>query len=411
MLSILEFQARRSAAGAQGRSAQPGIPPTPSPAAPGRDRNRPACTVDDVVSTIPDGGCAQRKEKRFDSPALAIEEKTITPAIEDNAASGQPRQCAAGKEVSQAPGRGRFKGMNPSARSRRQHEKAAPGTSVEKEPANRRRLQPEGASLHPDVFSQECGRLPGKQGAVPTAFTRRNTARPKADTLETRIVIAGILQPAFASRSKEGADSRPVDAKERPQQPDRTVQQNPVRHPGKADSLRRSCSAHRYRLSLIVARMRRKNGVHPRLHGNSGKKIVTLAAGRRLQTGSRFPALPTTDAVRNAVAGTERTDPHCFFGRTGAQIVIDRAGGKGDAGKTPGRAKHGESHEQPCGIAATGNGDEQMRGALETVQKSAGCLKGGIIRAGHGVSSVRNQQDRRLCSEETLLFTALEASG
>src|SRR5690606_25592035 len=58
-----------------------------------------------------------------------------------------------------------------------------------------------------------------------------------------------------------------------------------------------------------------------------------------------------------------------------------------------------------------GNGDQQMRRVLETVQKSAGCLKGGIIRAGHGVSSVRNQQDRRLCSEETLLFTALEASG
>ena len=383
----------------------------PPAAAPGRDRDRTAGTVDEMVSPVPDGGRAWQKEKRFDSPGLAIEEKTITPAIEDNAASGQPRQCAAGKEVSQAPGRGRFKGMNPPARSRRQHEKATPGTSVEKKPANRRRFQSEGASLHPDVSSQECGRLPGKQGAVPTAFTRRNTARPKADTLETRIVIAGILKPAFISRSKEGADSRPVDAEERPHQPDRTVQQNAVRHPGKADPLRRSRSAHRYCFALIVARMRRKNGVRPHLHGNSGKKFVALAAGRRLQTGNGLPPLPATDAVRNAVAGAERTDPHGFFDRTGAQVVIDRAGRKGDVGKASGRAKHGESHEQPCGIAAAGNGHQQMRGALETVQKSAGCLEGGVIRAGHGVSSVRNQQDRRLCSEETLLFTALEASG
>ena len=71
----------------------------------------------------------------------------------------------------------------------------------------------------------------------------------------------------------------------------------------------------------------------------------------------------------------------------------------------------GKGHEQSSRIAATGNGDQQAHRALETFEKTAGCLDDGNFRAGHGLGFVRNQQDRRLCSDVTLLFTALDAFG
>ena len=48
---------------------------------------------------------------------------------------------------------------------------------------------------------------------------------------------------------------------------------------------------------------------------------------------------------------------------------------------------------------------------FETFKKMAGCLGDGIVCAGHGLVFSRNQQDRRLCSDVTLFFTALEAFG
>lgn len=150
--SVLEFQTRRGAAGAQGSAGQSRIIPSPCPAAESRHGDRPAGAVDDTVSPIPDGRRSRRKDKGLDAPAFAIEEKTIAPAIEDNAAGGQPRQCAAGKEASQALGRCRFKSMNPPTRRCRQQQEAAPGARIGEERADRRRFPAQKRRLPPGRF-------------------------------------------------------------------------------------------------------------------------------------------------------------------------------------------------------------------------------------------------------------------
>ena len=76
-----------------------------------------------------------------------------------------------------------------------------------------------------------------------------------------------------------------------------------------------------------------------------------------------------------------------------------------------GGAERGERHEKPGGIAAAGNGDQEPCGAFETVKQAGGGIRDRIVSAGGGPCLVRNQQDRRPCSEETLAFTALEAFG
>src|SRR6478752_52119 len=93
----------------------------------------------------------------------------------------------------------------------------------------------------------------------------------------------------------------------------------------------------------------------------------------------------------------------------GAQIMVDRGGGKRNGGRRRGPFQpFCKGHEKAGGIAAAGDRDQNMGGLAKRREKAVGSDLG-CLDCHSGAA--RNQQASRFSSLATLVTTALEAFG
>ena len=242
-------------------------------------------------------------------------------------------------------------------------------------------------------------------------FSARRKGGTDASTFISGIDIGRIVDPADAGFPQHGADIRAAAGQQRSQQPVPAQQKNRGRHAGKAGIVRRGVagSPHRDGLGLVVGGVGGQDGIRPEFVGSLAQKTVACFPRRGRQSARRLFAAPDLGDMGDAETSTQRGDGARFRGGGGSQRMIDRDGRQGNVGMATGAQGLMKQDEEAGGITAAGNGDEQMRGAVNGGQQR---IDGDLRRKVGGQRATgRNQQLRRFCSEATLLITAREALG